>query len=74
MIRFPLQKAPKKLKLTNSNPVCNARTRLSEFLPIPKCFVGKQITITVTVAVGAGVRTLEQRIQRIGYQKNLGTV
>ena len=37
--------SPQKTTLSNSNSIWNARTRFNEFIRIPKCFVGKQITI-----------------------------
>ena len=34
--------SPQKLTLPNSNSIWNARTRFSEFIRTPMCFVGKQ--------------------------------
>ena len=39
----------KKPTLPNSNSIWNARTRLNEFTRTPKCFVGKQITMQLTI-------------------------
>ena len=41
--------SPQKPTLPNSNSILNARTRLNEFIRTPKCFVGKEITITITI-------------------------
>ena len=42
---LPVFRSPKKPTLPNSNSI---RTRLNELLRTPMCFVGKQITITIT--------------------------
>ena len=42
---LPVFSSPKKPTLPNSNAI---RTRLNELLRTPMCFVGKQITITIT--------------------------
>ena len=38
----PVFPSPQKLTLPNSNSIWNARTRFSEFMRTPMCFVGKQ--------------------------------
>ena len=43
--------SPQKPTLPNSNSILNARTRLNEFIRTPKCLVGKQITITITITI-----------------------
>ena len=45
----PVFPSPQKPTLPNSKFILNARTRLNEFIRTPKCFVGKQITITITI-------------------------
>ena len=49
----PVFPSPQKSTLPNSNSIWNARTRLKEFIRTPKCFVGKQITITKYITSGS---------------------
>ena len=51
--------SPQKPTLPNSNSILNARTRLNEFIRTPKCFVGKEITITITITNSLKVARLD---------------